>query len=187
MSCPNYNFSGDPVDQEVSGLTEPVTIQQLKDYMRLESWSGETSESTEFNFDDDLIGELNTSARQFIEQIANVSLIPHVYEVVLTNMGGIELPRSPIDEVTSIVDSNGDTVDTDNIKVRGNNKKFLNAPTGYDLTVTYTTSALKDSRPLVDIKRIVAAMYDNRGMDINEVVKELNLMIGSYSRKSPIA
>src|SRR6476646_7759155 len=108
MYCPNYNLAGDPVDQDESGITEPVTIQQHKDYMRLEGWSGQESESTEFSFDDDLIGELNTSARQYIEQIANVSLIPHEYEVVLTNMGRIELPRSPIDQITSIVDSNGD-------------------------------------------------------------------------------
>lgn len=185
--CPNYNYCGEPVDQGESGISEPVTVQQLKDYMRLEGWSGEDSESTEFNFDDDLIGELNTSARQYIEQTANVSLIPHEYEVVLTNMGRIEIPRSPIDQVYGIVDACGNDVDDSTVRVAGNDRKYLVTPTGYDLTVTYTTSALNDSRPLVDIKRIVAAMYDNRGMDITDVVKDLNLMIGSYSRKSPLA
>src|SRR6185295_19165923 len=125
MYCPNYNLAGDPVDHDVSGLTEPVTVQQHKDYMRLEAWSGEESESTEFNSDDDLISELNTSARQYIEQTANVSLIPHEYEVVLTNMGRIEIPRSPIDTVYGIVDGCGNDIDDSIIRVVGNDRKYL--------------------------------------------------------------
>lgn len=156
--------------------------------MRLEGWSGEQSESTEFSFDDDLISELIYSARAYIEECANVSLIPHEFEVVLTNMGGTggtRLPFSPIGDVSSIIDSNGDEIDQDLIEVRGNNEKYLYAPSGYDLTVTYTTSALKDSRPLVDIKTLVWAMYNERTKDPAEI--KLNLWIDSYSRKSVVS
>ena len=187
MYCPDYNLISSVSDiTEISGLTEPVTVQDCKDYMRLEGWAGEMSQATEFSFDDDLIAELRTSARQYIEQMANVSLIPHQFEVVLTNMGKIALPFSPIDQVISVFDTDDNNL-TDKIKVVGNDMKFLKEPIGYDLVVTYTTKVLIDSRPHLDIKRLVAAMYDNRGMDLSDVVKNLNLLIFSYSRKSVIA
>jgi hypothetical protein len=187
--CPSYNelISG-PIDiGEQSGLTEPVTVQDHKDYMRLEGWAGETSEATEFSFDDDLIAELNMGARQYIEQTANVSLIPHELEVVLTNAGNMELPMSPIDSIVSVLNSEGDAVDTDNILTVGNDRKRLKSPTGSELTVSYTTSALKDQRPLTDIKRLVAALYDNRGMTAGDIASKVNLLISSYSRKNPVA
>lgn len=188
MACPNYNEIISLLDQtDQSGLTEPVTVQDHKDYMRLEGWAGETSQATEFSFDDDLIAELNMAARQYIEQTANVSLIPHELEVVLTNMGGIELPMSPIGTITEVLGEDGLAVDSDVITTVGNDRKRLKSPTGFDLTVTYTTSALKDQRPLTDIKRLVAALYDNRGMTAGDIASKVNLLISSYSRKNPVA
>jgi hypothetical protein len=163
-----------------------VAISEIKAYMRLEGWSGETSEATEFSFDDDLIAELISSCRQYIEQVANVSLIPHQLEVVLTNMGRIELPMSPIVAITGIVGDDGLATDSDLIKTIGNDRMFLKTPTGFDLTVSYTTRPLIDSRPLNDIKRMVAALYDNRGMSAGDVSK-VSLQISSYSRKNPVA
>lgn len=184
---PTYNQVSSVSELDNSGITEPVTVEECKNYMRIEGWGEDDSPSTEFSFDDDLISELISSSRQMIEQLANVSLIEHEYEVLLTNMGGIELPFSPINEVISVVDSNDDVVDADLIKVRGNDRKYLKTPSGCDLTVIYTTTPLIDSRPLTDIKRIVAALYEHRGMDINDVVNSLNLLLPSYSRKSAIA
>ncbi len=187
MYCPDYNEIISISDQtEQSGLSEPVSIQEHKDYMRLEGWAGETSEATEFSFDDDFIAELNTGARQYIEQMANVSLIPHELEVVLTNMGGIDLPMSPIGTITQVLGDDGLAIDSSLIVTIGNDRKRLKTPTGFNLTVTYTTRILNDQRPLTDIKRIVAALYDNRGMSPGDVAKA-SLQISSYSRKSPVA
>ena len=185
--CNTYNEVISISDNtEISGLAEPVGIQECKDYMRLEGWQGEESEATEFSFDDDLIAELISSSRQYIEQVANVSLIPHELEVVLSNASGIELPMSPIDQITSIVTAAGDAVDSDLIITIGNDRKRLRSPVGIDLTVSYTTKVLIDSRPLIDIKRLVAALYDNRGMSAGDVAK-VSLLISSYSRKNPVA
>jgi hypothetical protein len=188
MAAPDYNEITSIADNtEISGLAEPVAISEIKAYMRLEGWSDEISESTEFSFDDDLIAELISSSRQYIEQMANVSLIPHQLEVVLTNAHRIELPFSPIDEVTEVVGSDGLTIDSDLVTTVGNDRKFLKTPVGFDLVVSYTTKVLIDSRPLLDIKRLVAALYDNRGMTLAAAATKVNLLISSYSRKSPIA
>lgn len=185
-SCNNSNLIHGYRDiSEESGIVEPVTVQEMKDYMRIEGWSDDDSLSTEFNFDDELISELIHGARQFIEQAASVSLVPHVYEVFLTNYWKIELPFSPIDEIISVFDDDEEIL-AENIKLIGVDRKRLSEPAGVDLTVTYTTRALNDTRPLTDIKRIVAALYENRGMDINDVVKDLNLLLQNYSRKSAI-
>lgn len=188
MACPDYNEITSIADAtEISGLAEPVAISEIKAYMRLEGWSDDVSEATEFSFDDDLISELISSSRQYIEQMANVSLIPHQFEVVLTNAHRIELPFSPIDEVTQVVGSDGLTIDSDLVTTVGNDRKFLKTPVGFDLVVSYTTKVLIDSRPLLDIKRLVAALYDNRGMTLAAAATKVNLLISSYSRKSPIA
>lgn len=185
---PAYNQVSSYTDLDnTSGLTEPVTVQECKDYMRIEGWGEDDSPSTEFSFDDNLIAELISSARQYIEQSGNISLVPHEYEVLLTNMGGIELPFSPINDYSSILDSDGNDVDDLQIKLIGNDRKYLLYPIGCNLTVTYTTLALNDSRPLTDIKRIVAALYENRGMDLTQIVNNLNLLLPGYSRKSAIA
>ncbi len=101
-------------------------------------------------------------------------------------MGRIELPFSPIDEVTGVIGSDGLAIDSDLIVVIGNDRKFLKTPVGFDLTVSYTTRVLIDSRPLLDIKRLVAALYDNRGMTLAAAATKVNLLISSYSRKNPI-
>ncbi len=187
--CDSFNELIDgPVDNlEISGLAEPVGIQECKDYNRTEGWEGEESAATEFNFDDDLFAELITSARQYIEQVANLSLIPHEFTIVINNRSLFEFPRSPIDEVISVTDSEGVAFDSDDIIVTGIDRKRLKAPVSNDLTITYTTSVFIDSRPLNDIKVLVWWMYNNHTGNPAEAVSNVKLQIASYSRKNPVA
>ncbi len=189
LYCNIYNELVDgPVDNtEISGLAEPVGIQECKDYIRLEGWQGEESEATEFSFDDDLIAELIASSRQYIEQVANVSLIPHEFAIIINNRSLFEFPRSPIDEVISVIDSEGVAFDSDDIIVTGIDRKRLKAPVSNDLTITYTTSVLIDSRPLNDIKILVWWMYNNHTGNPSEAVNNVKLQISSYSRAKPVS
>ncbi len=188
MFCNPFNQLVDgPVDNtEISGLAEPVAIQELKDYIRLEGWQGEESEATEFSFDDDYLAGLNSSARQYIEQVANVSLIPHELTIVINNAGLFEFPMSPIDEVISVTDSEGVAFDSDDIIVTGIDRKRLKAPIGNELTITYTTRVLIDSRPLDDIKILVWWMYNNHTESPVQAAVNVKMWISSYSRKNPI-
>lgn len=168
--------------EEDSGSDEPVSIQDFKDYARIEGWT--ESDATEFTFDDVLIAEVLSSARLWVEDMADISLVPKTVTANVTNAGDVLLRYySPSMAIVSITDSNETAVETTAIKLRG---RKLTLPTASDMTVVYTTTMVKDWRTLTDIKRIAFALYENRGQDINTVVQDLVLLLPSYSRKSAI-
>lgn len=179
---PTDNFIEILSVEEDSGSDEPVSIQDFKDYARIEGWT--ESDATDFTFDDVLIAEVLSSARLWVEDMADISLVPKTVTALVTNAGDVLLRYySPVMAIVSINDSNDTAVETTAIKLRG---KKLTLPTASDMTVVYTTTAVKDFRTLLDIKRIAFALYENRGADINSVVQDLSLLLPSYSRKSPV-
>jgi|APGre2960657404_1045060.scaffolds.fasta_scaffold03648_2 uncharacterized phiE125 gp8 family phage protein len=73
--------------------TEPVTVQEAKNYMRISN-----------NEEDTLIGELITSARQRLEGFTNRSFGTKTLKVRWNELNGWqELPYSPIQSITSVV------------------------------------------------------------------------------------
>lgn len=170
--------------EDNSGVDEPVSLQEMKDFIRLEGWAGVDSTS-DFNFDDDLISLLITAARKYIEQMANVSLIEHEYEVILTNGAGrIELPFSPIGEISSVKNHLG-TEET--FKTSGNDRKFLVCPCGHDMKVSYSTTAIKHPGAVYDLKVLVQAMYNMHCNEPSKVLDNVSLFLLSYSRQPAIA
>jgi hypothetical protein len=185
----NYNqiLSISDVTEE-SGITEPVTLTEVKNYLRLEGFQDtDESDSTPLAFtdDDDLLEDIiMPSAREYIEQSANVSLIPHTYEVVLTNLAGmIQLPHSPIGEITTLMDEDEDEILEDDYTVIGNNQKFLKCPRYENMTITYETTPLNGSMYKLDILRMCAFLYTNRG-DIQGAKDLANSLTAAYTRKS---
>jgi hypothetical protein len=179
FNCPSDNLIEIVSVAEESGSDEPVSIEDFKDYARIEGWT--ESDATEFTFDDVLIAEVLSSARSFVEDMADISLVPKTVTAIVTNAGNVQLKYfSASMAVVSITDSNDDAVETANIKLRG---RKLSLPTLSEMTVIYTTTIFNDWRPLLDIKRIAFALYENRGQDINSVVQDLALLLPSYSRK----
>src|SRR5689334_3438146 len=92
---------------EVSGdPTEPVTVEEVKSYMRLEGFQDvDESEATEFTEDDNLIEELIISARKRLEKLYGISLVPKTFRATLTNLAGdIEIPNGPVVSITSLTD-----------------------------------------------------------------------------------
>ena len=85
--------------------------------------------------------------------------------------------------IVSITDYQSQSVETVNIRLLG---RKLKLPLLSEMTVVYTTTTVKDWRPLTDIKRIAFALYENRGQDINSVIQDLVLLLPSYSRKPVI-
>ncbi len=164
---------------EESGSDEPVSIDDFKNYARIEGWT--ESEATEFTFDDVLIAEKLSSARLFVEDMADISLVPKTVTAIVTNAGDVLLKYfSASMAVVSITDYNSQTVDITNIRLLGRKMKL---PLLSEMTVVYTTTVFNDWRPILDIKRIAFALYENRGQDINSVVQDLVLLLPSYSRK----
>lgn len=154
---------------------EPVTVQECKDYMRLEGFV-DTDESTadslsDFDLDDGLILDLITTARELFERNTNTHLIPKTLEVYFTNLiGRIELP-GPVGEITELLDCDGTEIEATGYEVKGNVWKFLKCPKYQDMTITYEAGYGNTGCPALpegiklELKRLVFYLYVNRGDD----------------------
>lgn len=189
----NYNavISIEDISNESGEITEPITVQEVKDYLRLEGFT-DTDESTseslsDFDFDDTLISEAITAVREMFELKCSLSLIPKTLQVVLTNLKGmIELPRGPISSVTGIVNSDGDAIDTDNIKTIGDQWKFLACPTYENMTVTYEAGYTTVPKGIkLDLLRAAAYYYMNRGAEV--IQPFVSQLAKKYSRNTWLA
>lgn len=65
---------------------EPVTLAELKEYMKVD-----------YDEEDTLISSLNTSARLLLEKKRGISMIPkRITAIIQNDCGGIEIPYGPI-------------------------------------------------------------------------------------------
>lgn len=172
--------------------TEPVTLQEVKDYLRLEGFI-DTDESTadslsDFDFDDNLIeDDIIPAARQMIEQVAGISMIPKTLEAVITNLCGmIEIPYGPVTSVTTLLDDAGTAILAANYNLVGNTWKYLKDPCYKHLTITYEAGYVTLPKALkLDLLRLIAYMYENRGED--QAIEKFGFQLASkYSRNTPI-
>lgn len=189
----NYNaiISVEDVSDESGVITEPVTLQEVKDYLRLDGYvDAEDSTSddlSEFDFDDDLIEEMITACRQLMEQKSGLSLVNHTWEAVITNLCGmIEIPYGPVISITSLLDCEGTEIESEYYKIIGNKWKYLAYPCNDNMTITYEAGYSELPKAIkLDLLRLVAYMYENRGdMTVEGFASQL---ARAYSRKNPIA
>lgn len=159
------------VTTESGQADEPVTDQEVKDFLRLEGFTDadeSTSESlSDFDFDDDLITEQITAAREFIERKTGTHLIPKTLEVVFTNGLGLQELPGPVGEITTLTDDNGNDV-LSQVKTVGNTWKLLKCPCLEYMTATYEAGYGNDNCPALptalkqEILRCAAWFYLNR-------------------------
>lgn len=139
---------------------EPLTLQQAKDSMSITS-----------NAQDTLITALITEARQGIERLTGLSLVPSVIVALIDNTGGdIELPLGPYVSNLEINNAQGDPV-TD-FELRGLQFKTLHKPNLDYMTCAYeagyTATGVSGfptmpSELLGCIKDQVSFLFENRG------------------------
>jgi uncharacterized phiE125 gp8 family phage protein len=184
----NYNdiISIEDVTDESGVFEEPVSLDEMKDYLRLEGYT-DNDESTsddlsDFDFDDRLITDLIRAGREKFEGLTNTVLLPKTLEVVFTNLCGmIELP-GPFTELITLVDEDDTEILAANYKLIGNKWKLLKSPCYKNMTATLTAGYTELPYGLkIDIMRLVAYMYENRGEDasINRFASQL---AGRYAR-----
>jgi len=161
-----YNLLIDWEDQtEESGITEPLTVQEVKNYLRLEGFI-DNSESISSDFDDDdvIIETLIRSARERMEEYTGLSLIPKTWEIEFTNLcGGFEIPFGPVNTIIYLKDDEGDSISTDDFDISFNGRilkdpKFANMTMKYEAGYTNIPRGLKDA-----LYKEVAYRYINRG------------------------
>ena len=173
-----YNLIIDYTDTTGSPADEPLTVQEVKDYLRLEGFIDDSeSSSTEFDDDDTLITELIQSTRERLELFTGLSFIPKSYEVELTNLAGyIALPFCPINDITSVEDVNGTTL----TYTTSNNLSKLKTPVQANIIVTYDCGYATLPKALKEaMLKEIAYRYEHRGDEENSGICQAALNLAS--------
>jgi hypothetical protein len=149
----------------VGTITEPITLQKAKDYLRITDTS-----------QDDLITMMIKGARESIEKATGLSLIPVTVTAVINNEdGGIELPYPPV------------TTGPTGVKLVG-----LDYPKLVDITeevtLTYSAGFAAGTIPndlLFAIYDQLAFMFENRGdgYDVSSVCEKAWRTCIRYTRQ----
>ncbi len=183
----NEIYSIRDVTDESGDFEEPVSIDEMKDYLRLEGYVDDdestADELSDFDFDDSLLADLIKASREQIERISASTIVPKTLEAVINNFKMIELPRGPIGTIVSLYDEDGVEIVAADYTIIGNDRKFLKSPTKCCMTITYEAGYSDLPASLkIDIMRLAAYMYENRGDDagINKFASQL---AGKYKRE----
>lgn len=169
--CCNYNAIHNVEDITGSGdVTEPVTIQGAKDYMRQEGFSfDDDSPADEFDFDDDLVSDLIIEARMWCEQFTGVHLVPKTLQVVLTNGAGmIAIPGPVTSTIANVVIKDRDNnVQSGTVYWIGSLFPKLETQFAFRITLEYEAGYGTDCPSWAKnaIKAYVADHYEYRGDD----------------------
>jgi hypothetical protein len=173
------NVSGDP--------TEPVSVTEVKSYMRLEGFQDVTqSEATSFVEDDTLIETLIVAARKRLEKLYGISIIPKTLRATFTNMAGdIEIPQGPVISITSLKDRYDNLIVSDNYTVVGDDFQTLESPCYEKMVMTYEAGYTDCPEELkLEIMRMVTYLFENRG---DKDMKGFVFQTGHYNRNTWLA
>ena len=184
----NYYLEPENITDESDLGTEPVTLQEVKDYLRLEGYT-DTDESTaddlsDFDFDDDLIEDIIIpAARQMAERITGLSFIPKTLRVTIYNSSGnMEIPFGPVREIISLYDSEEVEILDTVYKINGGAFPRLSYPKYCGMVITYDAGYVTLPKALkLELLRLIAYMYENRGDD-PAIGKFAYQILGKYIR-----
>lgn len=161
----NYNAIHlvEDISEDSPPVTEPVGLQETKDYLRLEDYDETSSNPTEeFDFDDDLITAYITEGRMWVEAFTGIHLIPKSLRVYLTCGAGMMDIPGPVTGTISITDENSaEITDAEFI-----GERFKKMTSVYDRRLTLTYLAGYSDAPgwaKNAIKAYVAYAYEYRG------------------------
>lgn len=145
------------LDKVFSGeaASEPVTRQEAIDYCKLDTGTYEAT----------IIDQLIVTAREQCEDFTGISFITRTVTALINNSnGGMFLPYCPFVSLTSIKDSDDNTIDSDNYKISGTQFPQLIYPAWDRLTLVYTAGYTSlPSRLKTAILQQVFYLNENRG------------------------
>lgn len=170
-------------------FSEPLTVQEVKNRLRLEGFTDEDQSLSDFDMDDTLIGELITSARDRAEKYCGISIVTHAWRMKFSNYaGGQRFRYGPMISVSSFKDCEGNDISTDNYKIVGDE---IRLPCAGDMVIEYyagytSTSSTYKSLKMAILKQVVwdyTHAGDEKGYDLcQDAINILN----NYSRREII-
>ena len=143
--------------QTTSNLsTEPVTVSEAKSFMKIT-----------FSTDDTIIQGLITSARMLLEKFTGVSFGAKSYTVTMeVNDCWIDLPYGPVDSIDSVTQIEG--IGSTEVLTSGTHFELIGGRLRIErqgiISIEYSTAFTVNEDLKTDIKRLVAFMYSNRGI-----------------------
>ncbi len=163
----NHIFLVEDTSEESAEIVEPVTVEEVKHYLRLEGLDPtDESPGEAFIFDDELIAELITEGRTWVETFTGLSLIPKTLKVWLLNQAGdIELP-GPVTGTVVITKENSDLVAADTYQFMGTVFPKLITCFQDRLQLDYAAGYTRVTCPAglkTAIKAYIAENYEHRG------------------------
>lgn len=163
----NHIYLVENTSEDSSPVTEPVTLQEVKDYLRLEGFTpDDDSPSDGFDFDDALILDLITEGRVWAEAYTGLHLTPKTLQVIFLNQAGfIELP-GPVTGAIVLTKENSDVIPDTDYKFIGTQFPKLVSTFESRLQADYEAGYTDQNIPagLKDvIKAYVAENYEHRG------------------------
>jgi hypothetical protein len=169
------------ITTESGAPDEPITVQEAKDFMKLEGFVDVDESTTEsisnFTGDDTFIGQLITAARKKAESFCGISIVFHTWRFLFDNGGAnVEMVMGPVRTFLYLKDCNDAVIDAGNYKLRGFGFKYLESPCSKNLTATYDAGYEDVPEGIVTgIKQMVYFWYSNRGEDVevNRVIPDM--------------
>lgn len=139
-------------------VTEPVSLLQMKQYLKMENISA----------DDAVITDMIKEARTWVERRCGISLITKSVTAILEVMTSIELPYGPVDKASiEVLNNNGETVETPVLS--GLDGGFIRIANRGRFEVTYDAGYSTVPQDLIQaIKAHVAYSYENRGDELDK-------------------
>lgn len=161
--------------------TEPVTLQEVKDFLKVG-----------YSDDDMLISGMITAARLLLEKQLNISIMPKTLKVTFTHDGcyDYQLPYGPIGDITGAKfkydPEDTAEITTDSYTIIGNEfKRFLGAAGWWTLTYAAAYSEVPDALKQGILKQ-VAWMYENRGDGVGtgQVNQDVLYMLSGFNKNT---
>ena len=148
----------------IDGSSEPVTVTEVKSYLKID-----------FTDDDTLIETIISGVREMAEELTGLSLIPStiVYFEDSDYDDEIRLPYPEHSAVTAVT-QNGDDILSDCI-ITGETEKVVKLPYIYDgIKITYTTLGTCPAGVKLALLKAIADIYEKRGNTFEGAIAELS-------------
>jgi len=182
-----YNLLIDWEDQtNESGIVEPITLAEVKNYLRLEGFINDnTSITPTFNDDNTYILGLITASREALEEYTGLSFVPKTWQIEFDNYdGNFEIPFGPVLDIIEL-HPQGESTATDELEfTTSSNKRILKTPTYGNLVMLYDAGFTTLPKRLKDAMfKEIAYRYINRGdVNVDGISKEAMILASSYKQ-----
>lgn len=165
---------------------EPVTVEEMKNFMRLEGFTGSDGIVSEMDFDNDLITDLIAAARETVEKWNSITIVTKRLRAVVTNCAGLtEIPLGPVNAIGSWVDADGNDLMSE-YKILGRQFPQIVCPLKPQMVIEYIAGFTAVPKTLkIAIMKQVCWDYEHRGNESAEqICPDAIIRSRNYNRQS---